>query len=138
MAVFAVSFSLTGFASVVTSRSLNSSGQLNVTAGLEVFADANCLFPLSSIDWGSMSPGNNVTRVIYVKNTGEHLSLTLGLQTSGWVPVDAEDFLSLVWNQEGVKLMPGQVVAAVLTLRIPNNVVDITNFNVQITIIGVN
>jgi len=34
-----------------------------------VFSDAGCSVNLTSIDWGSVYPGESVSRTIYVKNT---------------------------------------------------------------------
>ncbi len=44
--------------------------------------------------------------------------------------------MTLTWNKEGTRLNPGQSVAATLTLTASSSIVDITNFNVQISITG--
>jgi len=93
---------------------------------------------LSSINWGTLTPGTPITQTIYVKNTGSGLSLALSMGTSSWTPAGANGPITLTWNQEGTRLQPGQSVAATLTLTVSSTIADVTNFSVQINITGTN
>ncbi len=73
---------------------------------------------------------------IYVKNTSLGLSLTLDMSASNWNPVNANGPVTVTWNQVGTRLQPGQSVAAILTLMVSSSITDVTNFSVQINIIG--
>jgi len=93
---------------------------------------------LSSINWGTLTPGTNITQTIYVKNTGVGLSLALSMGTSSWTPAGANGPMTLTWNQENTRLNPNQSVAAVLTLSVSSTIADVTTFSVQINLTGTN
>jgi hypothetical protein len=76
--------------------------------------------------------------MVYLKNTSSGLSLALNMTASNWTPASANGPITLTWNQEGTRLQPGQSVAATLTLAVSSTIVDVTNFNVQISIFGTN
>jgi hypothetical protein len=82
--------------------------------------------------------GGNITKTIYIKNTGIGLSLTLSMATSNWNPVGSDGPITLTWNQGGTRLQPGQSVVANLTLAVSPTITDVINFNVQINIAGTN
>jgi hypothetical protein len=129
---------LTTFAALSSSQNIPSSGTITTSANLGVFSDSGCTASLSSINWGTLTPGGNITQTIYVKNTSVGLSLTLNMSTSNWNPVNANGPVTVSLNQVGTRLQPGQSVAAVLTLMVSSSITDITNFSVQINIIGTN
>ena len=134
--ILAISLTLTTYAALTTKTTVLSTGGVNVTANLGVYSDSALQNNLTAINWGSPTPGTNVTKTIYIKNTGEGVSLALSMATSGWVPTNANGPITLVWNQEGTRLLPGQSTAAVLTLIVSPAVVDITDFTVSISISG--
>jgi hypothetical protein len=115
-----------------------SNGAVSTSANLGVYSNSACTTPLSSISWGNLTAGGNITQTIYVKNTGSGLSLALSMATSNWTPTTANGPITLTWNQEGTRLNPGQSVAATLTLTVSSTIADVTNFSVQITITGTN
>jgi hypothetical protein len=138
LVLLAITLTLTTFAAITTSQNLSSNGQVSTSANLGVYSDSACTTPLSSIDWGTLTAGGNISRTIYVKNTVSGLALTLSMGTSNWTPVGAEAPISLTWNQAGTRLQPGQSVAATLTLAVSSTITDVTNFSVQINITGTN
>lgn len=138
LVIIAVSLTLTTLAAITISQSLGSSGQVNTSANLNVYSNSACTTPVSSVNWGTLTAGTNMTQTVYVKNTGTGLSLALSLGTSNWTPANANGPIALTWNQEGTRLQPGQSVAATLTLNISPSIADITNFSVQINFIGTN
>ncbi len=129
---------LATFAALSASQNIPSSGVVITSANLGVFSDSGCTTSLSSINWGTLTPGGNITQTIYVKNTSVGLSLTLNMSASNWNPVSANGPVTVSWNQVGTRLQPGQSVEAVLTLMVSSNITDVTNFGVQINIIGTN
>jgi hypothetical protein len=127
---------LTTYGAVSVSTTLTSSGSITTSANIGVYSDSACQTALSTIDWGSTSPGSSITRTVYVKNTGSGLSLTLSMTTSNWSPVNANGPITINWNKEGTVLTPGQSVAAVITLSVASSITGITNFGVQILVSG--
>jgi hypothetical protein len=138
LVLIAVALTFTTFAAITTSQSLSSSGEVTTSANLGVFSNSACTTSLSSINWGTLTAGGNITRTIYVKNTGSGLALTLSMETSNWTPAGAEEPITLTWSQEGARLQPGQSVAATFTLSVSPTIADVTNFSVQINITGTN
>jgi len=122
----------TGLLSV--SQSIQSSG--TVTAiNLGVYSDSGCTIPKTSLDWGTISPGNTMTSTVYVKNTGNG-AVTLSMTKTGWDPAGANGPITLTWNRESTTLSVGQSVAAVLTLSVSSGISGITTFSVNIVITG--
>jgi hypothetical protein len=116
------------------SQSVSSSGTVT-TVNVGVYSDSACTLPLTSINWGTISPGTTVTRTIYVKNTG-NTQITLSMTTNGWNPTSANGPLTLTWNREGATLNAGISVAATLTLSVSSSISSITTFSVTIVITG--
>ena len=134
--ILMISITLTTYAALSTNQTVLSAGEVKVTANLGVYSDSAFQNNLTTINWGSPTPGTNVTRTIYIKNTGSGVSLALSMATSDWVPTTANGPITLTWNQEGTRLAPGQSTSAILTLVVSPSVVDITNFTVSISVSG--
>jgi hypothetical protein len=138
LVTIAVALTLTTYAAISTTQNVSSSGAVTTSANLGVYSNVGCTTPLSSVNWGTITPGANITQIVYIKNTGTGLSLALSMGTSSWTPAGANGPITLTWNQEATRLTPGQSVAAVLTLSVSSSIADVTNFSVQINITGTN
>lgn len=55
------------------------------------------------LDWGTLYPGYNVTKVITFEN-GYPDNIRVRATTDNWRPVEAGDYLQLVWDSEDVEL----------------------------------
>ena len=132
----AIALSATTYGAISVNTSLSSNGSINVTPNLSLYSDSNCTNSLSAINWGEITPGNNIARTVYVKNTGTGTSLTLSLSTNTWNPTTANGPITISWDKESTRLTPGQSTTAVITLTSSSSIVDITNFSVQILISG--
>lgn len=136
LTVIAIVLTSTTFGALSVRQDLSSQGTVSVSAGLGVYSDSACQNAISTINWGSISPGQTITRTVYIKNTGSGVSLSLSMNTSNWSPASANGPIMISWNQAGTRLAPNQSVAATLTLTASSGITDITNFNVQISIVG--
>jgi hypothetical protein len=132
----AIALSATTYGAISVNKSLSTNGSITVTPNLGLYSDSNCTNSLSTIDWGTITPGNNQTRTVYVKNTGTGTSLTLSISTNTWNPTNANGPITISWNQENTRLTPGQSTAAIIKLTSSSSIVDVTNFSVQILISG--
>ena len=122
----------TGLLSV--NQTVSSSG--TVTAiDVGVYSDSACTTELTSINWGIISPGNSVSRTIYLKNTG-NAQITLFMTKTNWNPVNADGPITLTWNRENATLNVDQVTSAILTLSLSESISGITNFSVEIVFTG--
>ena len=108
-----------------------------VTAiNLGVYTDSGCTQTMTGIDWGNISPGDSVTKTIYVKNT-ENAPITLSMNTENWLPYPAiENDITVSWNRQGTALEPEQSVSASLTLEVDPDINGVSEFFVEIVITG--
>ena len=134
VAVASLFVALLASGSLVSSRTLSSSGVV-ATANLGVFTDSACTQSLASIDWGTISPGESVSRIVYVKNMG-NAQLILSLTATDWNPSSANGLMTLGWNRQGQSLSAGQVAAASLVLSISSSASSISSFGMNIVITG--
>jgi len=136
--VLAVTLALVGgvFVSgiLMTSRTLASSGSIKAV-NVGVYWDFDCTQNVTAIDWGVPGPGDVVNMTVYVKNSGNS-GLVLNMSSNGWIPVEAENFLSLSWDVEGAAVEVDGVVQAVLVLEVSESITGITDFSFSIVIEG--
>jgi hypothetical protein len=128
----ASSFVVSGLLTV--SKTLSSTGSVKAI-NVEVYWDLACTQVVSSIDWGTPEPGDSIDRTVYVKNTGS-APMNVSLSASGWVPVEAGNYLTLSWDREGAVVAADEVVQAVLTLDVSVSITGITDFSFDIVIEG--
>jgi len=119
---------------LTVSQTLQSSGTVTAV-NVGVYSDSGCSQNCTSINWGSIAPGDSSTRTIYIKNTGT-IPLVLSMTTGSWVPSNANTYIGLSWNRGGVVLSAGQSISATLTLSASASAGAITDFSFSMTITG--
>ena len=103
---------------------------------LKIYSDSLATTELQSIDWGTLSPGETVTKTIYLENVGT-TNLVLSLNTTDWVPSNAENYLALTWNygsSQVSQISPNAILPVTLQLSVASNIQDITDFSFTIVI----
>jgi hypothetical protein len=103
--------------------------------GVGVYEDSECSKNVTSINWGTLEPGDTVNFRVYIKNEGS-TGLMLNMTTVNWDPTQASEHITLNWNREGHILDPNSVVQASLTLSTSSDISDVTNFSFDIIIMG--
>ena len=121
-------------AGIISTQTIPSDGTIT-TVNVSVYSNIQCTENCTSINWGSLYPGNSTTQTVYVKNTGT-VPITLTMTADSWTPANADDHLYLEWNQEDTTLNVGQSVTATLTLTADEDTGDLQDFNVDIIITG--
>ncbi len=116
-------------------QTIHNNGTLNSSPGISVYTDSTCTTLCTSIDWGTLYPGDTATHTVYVKNTG-NTTETLNLLISDWNPVKAGSLMTLNWNKEGSQLQPNATTTATLTLATQKDLGDVVDFDFNITIQG--
>ena len=119
---------------LMSSQTLQSNGTVTAV-NVGVYSDSGCTQNCTSIDWGTIAPGNSSTRTIYIKNIGT-IPMTLSMTTGSWVPSNANTYISLSWNRGGTVLSAGQSISATLTLSASSSAGNITSFSFNMTITG--
>ena len=115
-------------------QSVSSSGVIS-SVDLGVYQEWGCTNNLTSVAWGTLSPGDTATRTIYVKNIGT-APITLTMTTTDWNPTNANGPITLTWDRENTILDAGSVIAATLTLSVSPSISGITTFNMNVVITG--
>ena len=120
-----------------TSTTLSTAGNIQIQAspGIGVYQNSQTTTPLTSLDWGTLEPGQNQTITTYIKNEG-NTPITLTLQTSNWNPTSAQDYLTLTWNYSDQPINPDQTQQITITIQVNPNTTGITNFSFDITILA--
>lgn len=118
-----------------TTLQIPTTGSIQTTEGLGAYSNLACTTPQTSITWGSLEKGGSTSVTIYVRNEGDSPQ-TLSLVTSDWTPTSAADYLTISWNYNNQPLNPNSVVQITLTLSVDPDIQGITNFGVNILIVG--
>jgi hypothetical protein len=121
-----------------SSQTLPSGGtvaSIQPTLNIGVYADSDCTQSASFVGWGTLNPGDSVTRTVWIKNLGT-ATATLSMSTNNWSPANANTWIGVAWNANGRALAPNEVTQATLTLTVSASVdssISTFNFNIQIT-----
>lgn len=134
VAVIAVVMLTTVLAALQASKTLTNTGSIT-TVNVGAFSDSGCTQALSTINWGTISPGSSASQTIYIKNTGT-AQVSLNMTVTAWNPASASSYMSFTWNQEGTVLSAGSSVATMLVLNVSSSVSGITTFGFNATITG--
>jgi hypothetical protein len=107
-------------------QTIHNIGTIN-SLGFFVWADQNRTTLLSSIDWGSLNPGDLKGVTGWAQITGT-VNVSLSFITWNWNPTTAQQYLVFGWNLTGQIYQPGQVFPLQLTLQAFSNATGITSF----------
>lgn len=108
-------------------QNVSSSGTIKVI-GASIFWDTNCTNKVTSITWGTITPGTSIRKNVYVRNDGTATG-TLSMTYGNWTPTTAPSYLTLAWNCTNYALARNALVCAELTLTVQSNITGITDFN---------
>jgi hypothetical protein len=134
LAATAVFLTVTTAGLLSVNQTVPSSGVIS-SVDVGVYQEWACTNNLTSVAWGTLSPGDIATRIIYVKNIGT-APITLAMTTTNWDPTSANGPITLTWDSESTTLDPGYVAAATLTLSVSPSISGITTFNMDVVITG--
>jgi hypothetical protein len=134
IAVTGVLLTLTTAGLVSTINTIPATGTVT-SVGVRVYSDSGLTRNATSIDWGSMSPGGNINKLIYLKNTGT-VPIALSMTETAWNPVGANGPITMTWDKEGTVLAAGQATTATLTLSVLSSISGITTFSFNVVLTG--
>ncbi len=109
---------------------ISGAGNIQLPPKINVYSDAACTVPVTSVDFGTFAPGDTVNRTLYLRNEGG-ITGTYSLATSNWNPPIASQFLGLSWDYAGASVSPGTVTKVILHLHASTSLTSetgITNF----------
>jgi len=100
---------------------------------VDVYWDENCEDRVYSLEWGNLFPGATRNYDLYVRNKGKE-SVVLDLTTQNWVPLVAEQSISLSWDYHGHPIYENQVTVIEVVLSVSPEIKGVTNFSFDIVI----
>jgi hypothetical protein len=134
IAVAIMSLTLTAAGLLSASQTVPMNGTINAV-NVGVYSDSDCTLNCTSLNVGSLNPGDTATQTVYIKNTG-NTPVTLSMAASSWNPTNATSSLTLSWNRQSYVLGTGQSVQATLTLAVASDTGSLTTFSCDVTITG--
>jgi hypothetical protein len=136
-----IAIGIVGMMLIIATAGLLSSNQTLAANGtiaginLGIYSDYGCTTPITTVSWGTVTPGTQVTQTIYVKNTGNiGENLTMAINT--WSPANAGTYLTIAWSPVLSTLATGQSTSATLTLAASAGAGAISSFSCNIVITG--
>ena len=122
-------------AGVISTHQKVPSGGTVSAMGVGVYTNSACTHNCTSLDWGTLAPGNSTTKTVYIKNTGV-IPAVLSLTSANCVPSQASMCLALTWNRADYVLAAGESISATLTLIASAEADSISTFCFDIVITG--
>jgi len=106
------------------------------TRGVGVYWDRNCSNNVTSIDWGTLSPGSVKDVTVYIRNEQKE-PIYLILRKENWTPPEASEYLNLGWNYtSGRRMNLGETLHITLTLSVSRYIRGISSFSFDILVVG--
>ena len=126
MIVLPVAYGALTYYSVISTTgtiSYGSNGPVNGELEIKAFIDAECTQPFTTINWGTLTAGGSVDRVVFVKNTGTN-SVVLDITYDNFSPTSSSG-LSLTSDYNGAwNVYPDTVMGIIFTLSVPSTMAD--------------
>jgi hypothetical protein len=122
-----------GQALPTSSQTISNTGFV-YTIGVGVYSNQACTVNVTSVEWGTLMPGQSTSKTAYIKNPGS-ANTQLTMIVNGWVPTSMQNYLSLSWNATNYVMTPGQVIAATFTLTVASDLPG-GSFGFNLTITG--
>ena len=111
------------------------------TIAFAVYSDASATTELTSITWGTLTPGDSRQKDAYLKNkSNPKRFVNFTVATDNWNPVESQDYMQLTLsfpNGFAEPLEPQGILRCRLTLTVFANITGITDFSFDIIITGV-
>jgi len=107
------------------------------TNNLGVYWDQNCTKLATSINWGVLSPGDNKSITLYIRNE-DNANLKLTITIINWNPEKAKQYLTLSCKQNNTLIEPQKTLKIQLTLQVKQDTKDIKDFSFDIAFEGKN
>lgn len=111
----------------------NSSG-IVASVDLAVYQDTECSRALETLNWGTIRPGQNITNVVFVMNSG-NVNMTLHLDTANWNPSEASRYILVNYDlPPNNRLSPGLITPIQISLSVSDEIQIIQAFTFDIVL----
>ena len=110
---------------------------VETSSSLGAYWDVDCRASVSSIDWGTMTPGQTKNVTFYIRNEGSTTILLSGI-AKNLNPITAEGYIRFVFGSNDQKVQAGEVKKVTCSLTISPKITNITNFSFDVLLQGTN
>ena len=100
-----------------------------------VYWDQKCTQIVTSVNWGTLTPGQTKTVTFYVRNEGNS-TILLVFSTANYNPSRASRYISLSTSTNNSKADANQTIKVTSTLKISSKISDMTDFSFDLAING--
>jgi len=119
---------------LTTERIIGNFGRIK-TVNVGVYEESECLNVLTVIDWGVLEPSETKNKSCYLRNEA-NVPVVLNLTTQNWLPVNASNYIFLVWDYAEEILEVNEVIGVVFSLSVSPDIEGIENFSFDILVMG--
>jgi len=116
---------------------IQNASAISTTTQIGVYWNQDCTSTVTSISWGMLSPGENKSITLYVRNE-DNTNITLTISTINWNPEEARQFLTFSCTPNNATIEPQKTAKITLTLEVKQNITNIKEFSFDITFEGKN
>ena len=134
IAIVATLLTLTTTGLLIANQTVPLTGTIT-TVNVGVYLDAEGTQNCTSLNFGSLNPGDTATQIVYIKNTGT-APVTLSMTANNWNPTSSSSYLTLSWNRQNTILNAQESIQATLTLTSTANADDLSSFGCDLTFTG--
>lgn len=99
-----------------------------------VYSDSLSLFPVTSLNWGTLMPGTSVTRTVYIRNQATMPMDSLSFSTKNYKPYLAQAYLSLEATPSTSTLNRNQAAKVNLTLTASPLIKFVNDFSFDVVV----
>jgi hypothetical protein len=122
------------FASLQYQATISTTGNIKAV-GVAFYVDSAGSTAISTINWGILSPGQNVNVTLYCKSTS-NVPVTLSMAVGNFNPASGGTYLACTWNYNGSTLSVGAMIPIVFTLQVASTITGISTFSFDIGVIS--
>lgn len=101
---------------------------------IEVYSLYDLSHPLTSLAWGTLTPGESAHQDVYVGNNNHSATYNLSMSTSNWDPPQASTYMGFSWNCTGQTVNPQSSVCARFALEVYPDCTGVDHFSFTINL----
>jgi hypothetical protein len=117
---------------LLSAQHMTSSTGIVASVDIAVYQNSAGTQNLTTLNWGTIYPGQDVAYVIYVQNTG-NVNMTLHLETDNWHPSATAEYITVNWDfTPGDLITPRTITSIQIMLSVSVDIQNIQTFGFDI------
>jgi hypothetical protein len=117
---------------LLSAQHMTSSTGIVASVDIAVYQNSAGTQNLTTLNWGTIYPGQDITHVIYVQNTG-NVNMTLQLDAANWYPSATAEYITVNWDfTPGDLITPRTITPIQIRLSVSVDIQNIQTFDFDI------